>query len=97
MDDIIFSPHELCRLIGRRAKERRLALGIRQADLSVQSGVPLSTLRRFEAGEGSLETVARVAFALHAEREFGALFPRHDARSLDEVLAANRPRKRARR
>lgn len=97
MNDLIFSPNELCRLIGRRAKERRLTLGIRQTDLSAKSGVPLSTLRRFEAGEGSLETVARVAFALHAEREFQALFPPHDARSLDDVLRANQPRKRARR
>lgn len=97
MDNTIFSPSELCQLIGQRAKERRLALGIRQTDLSTQAGVPLSTLRRFEAGEGSLDTVARVAFALRAEREFQALFPPHDTRSLDDVLAANRPRKRARR
>jgi transcriptional regulator with XRE-family HTH domain len=97
MDSIAFSPGELCHLIGRRAKERRLALGMRQADLSVRSGVPLSTLRRFESGEGSLETLARVAFALSAEREFHNLFPPHDARSLDEVLAANQRRKRARR
>ena len=97
MDTIIFSPNELCRLIGRRVKERRLALGIRQIDLSSKAGVPLSTLRRLEAGEGSLETVARVAFALQAEREFAALFPALDARSLDDVLAANRTRKRARR
>ena len=97
MDTIAFSPIELCHLIGRRAKERRLALGIRQADLSTQAGVPLSTLRRFEAGEGSLETAARVAFVLRAEREFQLLFPPHDARSLDDLLAANQVRKRARR
>ena len=97
MDTIVFSPRELCRAIGRRAKERRLALRLRQTDICTQAGVPLSTLRRFEAGEGSLETAARVAFALRAEREFQALFPLHDARSLDDVLAANRPRRRARR
>jgi transcriptional regulator with XRE-family HTH domain len=97
MDTTVFSPKQLCRLIARRAKERRLAMGIRQADLSTQAGVPLSTLRRFEAGAGSLETAARIAFALRAEREFEALFPIHDARSLDDVLAANQTRKRARR
>jgi len=97
MDHIIFSPAELCSGIGRRAKERRLALGLRQIDLAIQAGIPLSTLKRFEnAGDASLETVARIAFALRAEREFGDLFKPHDARTLDDILASNRPRRRAR-
>ena len=98
MNYILLSPVELSEAIGRRAKERRLAMGLRQIDLADQAGIPLSTLKRFEnQGDGSLETLTRVAFALRAEREFGALFPPHDARSLDEILAANRPRRRARR
>jgi transcriptional regulator with XRE-family HTH domain len=98
MDHMLFSPTELCEAIGRRAKERRLALGLRQIDLARQAGVPLSTLKRFEqAGSGSLGTVARIAFALRAEREFGGLFPPRDVRSLDDILIAERPRRRARR
>ncbi len=98
MDHVILSPIELREAIGRRAKERRLALGLRQVDLAGQAGIPLTTLKRFEnRGEGSLETVVRVAFALRAEREFGELFPPHDARTLDDILAANRRRRRARR
>jgi transcriptional regulator with XRE-family HTH domain len=98
MNHSIFSPAELCEAVGRRAKERRLALGLRQIDLATQAGIPLTTLKRFENhGDGSLETVARVAFALRAEREFAELFPPHDSRSLDEVLAANNRRQRARR
>ena len=98
MDPLLLSPSDLCQVIGRRAKERRLALGIRQVDLAQQAGLSLMSLKRFEnLGEGSIENVARIAFALRAEHEFGALFPPHDARSLDEVLAANRTRKRARR
>jgi transcriptional regulator with XRE-family HTH domain len=93
----VFSPLELLQAIGRRAKARRIGMRLRQADLATQAGVPLSTLRRFEAGSGSLETAARVAFALRAEREFLDLFPAHDARSLDDVLAATRVRKRVRR
>ncbi|HZY96141.1 MAG TPA: helix-turn-helix transcriptional regulator [Candidatus Cybelea sp.] len=97
MDPTISSPIEICEAAGRRAKERRLALGLRQIDLASQAGIPITTVKRFEnRGKGSLETVARIAYALRAENEFGNLFPAHDARSLDEVLAANRPRRRAR-
>jgi transcriptional regulator with XRE-family HTH domain len=98
MDHTLFSPTELCEAVGRRSKQRRLSMGLRQIDLATQAGIPLTTLKRFEnRGDGSLETAARIAFALRAEREFGDLFPAHDARSLDDVLAANRPRRRARR
>lgn len=98
MNFILLSPAELSKAIGQRAKERRLAMGLRQIDLADQAGVPLSTLKRFEnQGDGSLETLTRIAFALRAEREFGNLFPPHDARSLNDILAANRPRRRARR
>ncbi|HEX6602329.1 MAG TPA: helix-turn-helix transcriptional regulator, partial [Solirubrobacterales bacterium] len=64
------SPSEIAVEIGRRARERRLALGLRQADLAAAAGVPLATLKRFETGgRGSVETMARLALALRAERE----------------------------
>lgn len=71
-------------------------MGLRQLDLAKKAGVSLRTLRRFEAGEGTLDTMLRVAFALGAEREFLDAFPAHDARTLDDILAANRQRRRAR-
>lgn len=92
------SPPGLCRLIGRRARALRLSIGLRQIDVAERAGVPLRTLKRFEAtGDVAFEIVARVAFALGAEREFEALFPPREQRSLDEVLAANRTRQRVRR
>jgi transcriptional regulator with XRE-family HTH domain len=97
MNILTLSPAELCEAIGKRAKERRLGMDLRQADVAERAGVTLRTIRRFEAGEGSLEIAARVAFALGAEREFLDLFPPHDGRTLDDVLAANRRRQRARR
>ncbi len=98
MDSLLLSPAELCEAVGRRAKERRLALGLRQTDVAAQAGIALMTLKRFEnGGKGSFETAARLAFVLQAERELGKLFPPPDTRSLDEVLAGNRTRKRARR
>jgi len=71
---------------------------IRQVDLAEHTGIPLSTVKRFEnGGNASLETVVRIAYVLRAEREFGELFPRYEAHTLDEILAANRLRQRARR
>lgn len=91
-------PVELVAAVGRRAKELRLSLGRRQADVAAAAGVPLSTLRRFEAsGQTGFEVVARIAVALQAERQFGELFPPRDLRSLDEVLRGSRKRARARR
>ena len=93
----LYSPTEICKLVGSRARQLRLASGQRQTDLAAAAGVTLSTLKRFErSGEVGFETVVRIALALGAERELAALFPPREARSLDEILAANRPRVRAR-
>jgi hypothetical protein len=60
--------------------------------------VPLTTLKRFErTGQAGFQTVARIALALGAEREFETLFPAPEARSLDQVLAAQTRRRRVRR
>ncbi len=70
---------------------------MRQVDLAEAAGVTLSTLKRFErSGEVGFETIVRIALALGAEREFAALFPPPEARSLDQILAAGRKRLRAR-
>ncbi|MEA2666406.1 MAG: hypothetical protein QOI11_3350 [Candidatus Eremiobacteraeota bacterium] len=93
----LYSASELADLVGERAKERRLARGMRQADLAEAAGVTLSTLKRFErSGTVGFEAVARIALALGAERELAALFPPAEARSLDEILVGNRKRVRAR-
>jgi transcriptional regulator with XRE-family HTH domain len=93
-----YSPAELCRAVGRRAKEARLSREYRQQDLAERAGVPVSTVKRFEStGRVAFEAVVRIAFALGVERDFETLFPPHDARSLDEILAAQRPRRRVRR
>jgi transcriptional regulator with XRE-family HTH domain len=97
MDRTILSPIEICEAVGRRAKERRLAFDLRQIDLASQAGIPITTIKRFEnRGKGSFEIVARIAYALRAENEFDNLFPAHEARTLEEILAANRPRRRTR-
>lgn len=97
MNPYSLSPIELCRSVGNRARELRLAHGLRQADLAEAAGVALSTLKRFEqSGEAGFETVTRIAFALGAEQGVAQLFPPRDARSLDDILSSNRKRLRAR-
>jgi transcriptional regulator with XRE-family HTH domain len=73
-----------------------------QADLAARSGVPLGTRKRFERlGAVSLSSLLAVAEALDALDELHALFPRPEARTLDEVEAqaslVKRARPRARR
>lgn len=94
---LVDSPRGLCAAVGERARELRLARGLRQADLADAAGLPLSTVKRFEhGGTVGFLAVVQIALALRAEREFAALFPAHDARTFDDILAANRKRQRAR-
>lgn len=44
----LITASELPVLIGKAAQTRRVALGLTQRDLADRSGVPLSTLKRFE-------------------------------------------------
>lgn len=79
------------------ARNRRIALGLTQADLAARSGVPLGTLKRFERlGEVSLSSLLAVAEALDALEAFGGLFPLPEARTLDEIEAQASLPKRAR-
>ena len=94
----LYSKGELLRLIGARAKQRRLAVGMRQEDLSRAAGVPIATVRRFESGKSvGFESVILIGLALGAETEFASLFPAIERRSLDDVLQSQRQRRRARR
>jgi transcriptional regulator with XRE-family HTH domain len=94
---MLYSPTEIVRSLGAQAKARRLALGMRQADLAAAAGVPLTTVRRFEAGHNvGLNVVANVALALRAERELLGVFTVPRAGSIDDVLRRTRQRQRAR-
>lgn len=91
------SPGTLREAIGRRAAASRLARGRSQLDVARAAGVSLPTLRRFETGVNvSVDVLVRVAIALNAEHEVGTLFPLPDVRTIDELLARKRTRKRGR-
>ncbi len=90
------SSAQVVRRIGERARDLRLALARSQEDVARAAGLSRTTLTRFEAGKPvEFEAVVRIAIALEAEDELGALFPTQDPQSLDEILALKaRPRRR---
>jgi transcriptional regulator with XRE-family HTH domain len=82
--------------IAQRAKARRLALNLTQAGVAARAGVSFGSLKRFErTGEISLSSLLRIARVLDALAEFQAIFPKKEPVSLDDVLQAARPRRRA--
>jgi transcriptional regulator with XRE-family HTH domain len=93
----LYSPQDLLKAVGARARQRRLLLGHRQEDLASTAGVPIITVRRFESGKSiGFEAVAKIALALHAERAIAELFPAPETRSIDDILKAQRRPRRAR-
>ncbi|WP_372425591.1 helix-turn-helix domain-containing protein [Salinarimonas chemoclinalis] len=95
LDSFLTAPEMQARVTAA-AKARRLALDLTQEEISARSGVPIATLRRFEAGEtASLATVLAVAEALDALDGFAALFPLPEPRRLDDLARPERRRVRA--
>jgi transcriptional regulator with XRE-family HTH domain len=79
---------ELHRELGRAMRDRRIAQGLTQVQISERSGVPLRTWKRLEGrGEGSLRHLIQAAIALRCEDNLASLFPAPAAASMDELLA----------
>ena len=94
------SPNEVQARIAERFKARRLAIDMPQQELTRRSGVPLSTLKRFEReGLISLDSLLRLATVLNCLEDFERLaaepVPAGAAVSLDALLEARKPRHRA--
>lgn len=69
------TPEEIQKELGLKAKERRLELNILQKDLSTRSGVPLSTIKRFEkTGQISLYSFIQLGFVLLECEKISELF-----------------------
>lgn len=86
--------------IAGRFRARRLAMNLPQQELARRSGVPLSTLKRFEReGLISLDALLRLATVLDClddfERLAGEPVRTGAAVSLDALLEARKPRRRA--
>jgi len=93
------SPKAKANALAERVKTRRLEMNLTQEGLSVRSGLPLATYRRFErTGKISLDGLLRIAYALDALNDFDLLFESRKYASMDEALEANhKNRKRGKR
>ncbi|WP_405405045.1 helix-turn-helix domain-containing protein [Paracoccus sp. Ld10] len=88
---------DLRETIRNTARQRRIALGLTQIELSQRSGVPLGTLKRFERlGEISLASLLALAEAMEALEAFHDLFPLPEARTLDDIERQAKPPVRVR-
>ena len=97
MQDLSFikTPAERCQEVAARAKSRRKAMGLTQAELASKSGVSLGSLRRFEqTGEISFHSLARIAQALECAEDLEDLFTRRYYRDISEVIEEQRNRSR---
>jgi transcriptional regulator with XRE-family HTH domain len=96
---LFISPAKAQRIIAENIRERRLQLDLTQEGLAERSGVPVSTLRKFEQkGVISLESFLKLLMVLgmldamvRATEVLQAPFA-----SLDEVIALNSTPKRKR-
>ena len=95
-DPLLFLlPEDLAAQIGDRVRARRLAANLTRKTLAKQSGVPESTLRKFEiTGVISFVSLLQLADALGCMDDFSKLFPARTAMTIDEFVAPVRKRGR---
>jgi transcriptional regulator with XRE-family HTH domain len=88
-------PEELASHLGEHARARRLSANLTRKTLAVRSGVPASTIRKFEGtGIISLIGMLQLADALGCMDDFNKLFPAKEAVTIDEFIAPVRKRGR---
>jgi transcriptional regulator with XRE-family HTH domain len=88
-------PEDLASQIGERARACRLSANLTRKTLAVRSGVPESTIRKFEVtGMISLTGLLQIADALGCMDDFNKLFPTKAAITIDEFVAPTRKRGR---
>ena len=86
-------PEDLASQMGKRAQARRLAANLSRKTLSLRSGVPVSTLRKFESsGKIGLLALLQLAETLDCLDEFGQMFPPRVLTSIEDFVAPVRQR-----
>ncbi len=76
---ILRSPHEIRMIIASRIKQLRLKENLSREGLANKSGVPVSTIKRFETtGYISLSSLIALSFALGKQEDFELLFKESD-------------------
>lgn len=96
----IFEPistEDILRSLSRNCRLRRLEKNLSQKSLSETSGVPLSTIQRFEhIGEISLASFVKIVRVLGYAEDIMELIGKPKYSSLDEMVRINKNRNRKR-
>ena len=88
---IIQTPYEMALDAAKRFRKVRTARKITMKALSERSGVPYSTLRRFEStGEISFLALVKLTSAMGEDAQITGLFAETVPQSIEEVLRENR-------
>ena len=100
MSIVLKTPAEVRGEIAGRFKVRRLAMNLTQKELAARSGVTWSSLKRFEReGLIALDSLLSLALVLECLDDFDRLAAdsrrMEAAPSLDAILAAPKPRRKA--
>jgi transcriptional regulator with XRE-family HTH domain len=95
------TPQDVQHEIAGRFKARRLALNLSQEGLAARSGVSWGSVKRFErTGLIALDSLLKIALVLGCLSDFDRLGAPDDrsfaAKSLDEIIAAPKTRKKGR-
>ena len=87
---LLQTPAEMALNTAKRFKRLRKSRKITAKSLSERSGVPYSTLRRFEStGEISFLSLVKIVSVLGEDAQIDALFSETSPRSIEEVIRAN--------
>ncbi|MBR4532311.1 helix-turn-helix transcriptional regulator [bacterium] len=88
---VLKTPQEMAVDAATRFKEMRKAKKIKLKDLSRNSGVPYSTIRRFESsGEISFLSLVKIVSTIGEDEEIANLFTRRIPASIKEIIRENR-------
>ncbi|WP_133166834.1 helix-turn-helix domain-containing protein [Solimicrobium silvestre] len=86
-------PGRILQQIGERAKAMRLVQNLSRESVCTRSGVPLSTLKRFETtGQIGTAQLIAIAIALDAVEDIGNLFVAKPIKSIDQLAQSKRQR-----
>lgn len=85
------TPYEMALNAAKRFRELRKRKNISIKTVSEKSGVPYSTVRRFESlGEISFVSLVKIVSAIGEDAEITGLFANVKPASIEEVIRGNR-------
>ena len=88
---VLKTPQEMAVDAAKRFKEMRKAKKITIKKLSEDSGVPYSTIRRFESsGEISFLSLVKIVSTVDEDEEITNLFAKRTPASIEEIIRENR-------